>query len=158
MDPEGFDFIYIIDKNSVGRNGHVGVITGPVNGKWQYDSFGKPTPNHRHGQYKFDSESNALDFAKERGYTHFGRWYTTEERDCQAQKEAGAWHSGNGDNYLMKKKYKVHSTNCQALVDNMAMAAGIMDDCTYISFCLPWPIRTMSINILMADESGELGQ
>ena len=39
IDPKGDDFIYIIDSKAVKGQGHAAAITGPVNGKWRYDSF-----------------------------------------------------------------------------------------------------------------------
>ena len=100
-------------------------ITGPVNGKWRYDSFGKPTKNHRHGQYEFPSEKEALDFAKQKGYTNFARWKTTPKQDKKAQKRADSWHSGNGESYETHRKYQIDGDNCQAMVDDMADGAKI---------------------------------
>jgi RHS repeat-associated protein len=125
MDPKGDDFIYIIDSKAVKGQGHAAVITGPVNGKWRYDSFGKPTKNHRHGQYVFKSKKEALAFAIKKQYTHYARWCTDETQDSIAQNQADLWHTGSGSNYKTLREYDIDGDNCQALVNDMADAAGI---------------------------------
>ncbi len=107
IDPKGDDFIYIIDSKAVKGQGHAAAISGPVNGKWRYDSFGKPTTNHRHGQYIFKSKKDALAFAVRKQYTHYARWCTDETQDSIAQSQADLWHTGNGSNYKTLREYDI---------------------------------------------------
>ena len=93
-DPKGTDITMITDPSAVYGNGHAAAITGPVGGKYRYDSFGKRTKCHRHGQYEFDSYEDAMKFAKDKGYSRFAKWYTSENQTKFAQEEANAWHSG----------------------------------------------------------------
>jgi hypothetical protein len=124
------------------------------NGKWRYDSFGKLTENHRHGQYPFESEKEALTFAKGKGYTHFARWTTDESADSDAQAEADRWHTGSGTNYKILRKYKVDGDNCQKMVDSMADAIGTL---TYIHRAgIRAPNITMKLTRGRADAFGIL--
>lgn len=125
IDPPGLDFIYIVDSNAVIDQGHAGVITGPVDGRWRYDSFGKNKEGHRFGQYYFESEETAIEFARDRGYTEYERWKTTADQDAAAQREADKWHTGNGENYKPNVKYAIFGDNCQNMVNSMAEAADL---------------------------------
>ena len=120
VDLDGKNFIYLLDRNAVIDQGHSAVITGPVNGMWRYDSFGKRTKDHRQGQYYFSSEQEALDFAKKHDYTDYAKWLTNPDEDKAAQKEADNWHAGNGEFYEMFREYSTNNYNCQYLVDEMA--------------------------------------
>jgi hypothetical protein len=100
------------------------VITGPVDGKWRYDSFGKGGEGHRHGVYQFDSLEEVLVFADNAGYTHLIYWYSSPDKDRKAQDLADSWHSGKSNSYKRLKSWNRYRT-CQTLVYYMALKASI---------------------------------
>jgi hypothetical protein len=111
------------------NQGHSAVITGSDDAGYRYDSFGKNKTflgkDHRHGQQTFQTEQEALDFAREQGYTHFARWNTTPAQDIAAQAEADRWHSGFNEDYQPNVDYDLTNNNCQDMVNSMATAAEI---------------------------------
>ncbi|MCF7855312.1 MAG: hypothetical protein K9N51_10985 [Candidatus Pacebacteria bacterium] len=154
VDPLGLDFVHIVDADAVKGQGHAAVITGPVNGQWRYDSFGKLKGSHRHGQYSFTSEQDALNFARQHGYTHFARWQTSPAQDAAAQARADQWHTGAGQNYTTRRQYEVDGDNCQAMVDDAADAANL--ETYYPRAGIRHPNITMRYTRQGADEYGPL--
>ena len=155
FDPLGLDFIYIVDAEAVAGHGHAAAITGPVNGQWRYDSFGVPRGFHRHGQYLFDTEQRAMEFARRHGYTRFARWQTRRDQDIAAQEQANLWHAGSGQGYQMFREYKADDENCQSMVNDMARAAEIQEFIVLIlQRGVNHPNVTMSRVLYGADESG----
>ena len=125
VDPDGLKFIYIIDSKAVGGHGHAAVITGQPGREFRYDSYGANKGDHRHGQYTFSSEAEAMKWARDEGYTHFASWDTTAEQDTRARAAADGWHSGFGTSYQPKNKYLATGNNCQSMINDMAHKADI---------------------------------
>jgi RHS repeat-associated protein len=133
IDPDGEDLIYVLDRYAMGGDretgkegqGHSAAISGPVDGQWRYESFGKG--GDRQGIHYFNSEAAAMQFAADHNYTDWAKWKTTEKQDRAAQKEADTWHEGNvkNGNYKRHKNYFVTNDNCAQLVNAMFNAAGL---------------------------------
>jgi len=124
IDPSGLDFIYIIDRDAVAGKGHAAAIVGPISGQWTYNSFG-PAAGSRAGQVSFSSESEAMDFAKDHGYTDYAKWNTDESSSIRAQNVANQWISGFYKTYKHYKGYGFIGTNCQNMVNSMAQKADL---------------------------------
>jgi RHS repeat-associated protein len=158
FDPDGEDFYFLIDMNAMawlGNAGHTAVITGPVDGKWRYDSFGKGGEGHRHGVYKdFNSLDEALKFAEGRGYTDYLVWNTTPDQDRAAQELADLWHSGSGGSYMRILRYNLLFRSCQSLFDAMAKAAGVKTR----ALPIPHPRWTFGRNRNEAHDRGTLAE
>jgi RHS repeat-associated protein len=125
FDPDGEDFIFLLGGK------HGAAISGPVDGKWRYDSYGKGKNGHRHGVYEFDSLQITMEFAYQNNYTDYARWSTTPKENEQLWEEADRWHSGEGKDYKKKKGYELPTNNCGDLVQSMAEAINLK---TFISF------------------------
>ena len=124
VDPDGRDFIYLLDRPAVLGNGHAAAIVGPIDGKWHYDSYG-PVGGSRAGQQTFSSETDAMTFAKNHGYTDYAKWITDEGVSKRAQNVADKWISGFYKNYEKYIDYVFIGNNCQTMVNEMAKNADI---------------------------------
>jgi len=124
VDPDGRDFIYIVDSLAVLHQGHAAAIVGPIDGKWYYDSYG-PVGGSRAGQQVFTSESDAMKFAKQHSYTHYAKWITDENANKKAQDVADKWISGFYKSYKKYLDYVFIGNNCQTMVNEMAKKAEI---------------------------------
>jgi len=124
MDPDGQDFIYIVDKKAVLGKGHAAAIVGPIDGTWYYDSYG-PVGGSRAGQQTFTSESDAMKFAKNHGYTDYAKWNTDENASKRAQDVANKWISGFYKTYEKYVDYVFIGNNCQSMVNEMAKKADL---------------------------------
>ena len=114
LDPDGEDAIAIYDDKI-----HIALISGPVDGQFRYDSYGLDSKNHRHGVYYFDSLESAMEFADEKRYTHYERWFTTPEQDQKIWDECDKYHSGKGGNYEREIDYDVRFHNCGTFVQSV---------------------------------------
>lgn len=124
VDPDGRDFIYILDRLAVFGNGHAAAIVGPIDGKWHYNSYG-PVGGSRAGQQTFSNESDAMKFAKNNGYTEYAKWITDESASKKAQNIANGWMRGFNQTYDKYVDYVFIGNNCQNMVNEMANKANI---------------------------------
>ena len=110
-DPSGLDIWVINDPSAVCGAGHIGAIVGSGN-NYTYFSYGK----NGFTEKLFSSLSEAMEYARQHGYTRYQRYIECEQRDENARSAARKY---------LGSQYNLTSHNCKDMVSDMMEAGGV---------------------------------